>query len=97
VEVVKEDLDIKKKVLAAAAPHIGPEAILSSNTSGLSLAQMASVLPDALKPRFLGTHFFNPPRYMKLLEVIPTRGWGRGSFLQRTHPTSSPTALASTR
>jgi 3-hydroxyacyl-CoA dehydrogenase len=72
VEVVKEDLDIKQKVLSAAAPHIGPEAVLSSNTSGLSLAQMASVLPDALKPRFLGTHFFNPPRYMKLLEVIPT-------------------------
>ncbi len=72
VEVVKEDLDIKKKVLAAAAPHIGPEAVLSSNTSGLSLAGMASVLPDALRPRFLGTHFFNPPRYMKLLELIPT-------------------------
>ena len=72
VEVVKEDLEIKKKVLAAAAPHMGPDAILSSNTSGLSLTQMASVLPDALKPRFLGTHFFNPPRYMKLLEVIPT-------------------------
>ncbi len=71
VEVVKEDLDIKKKVLAAAAPHLGPDAVLSSNTSGLSLAQMAEVLPDALKPRFLGTHFFNPPRYMKLLEVIP--------------------------
>ena len=72
VEVVKEDMDIKQKVLAAAAPHIGPEAVLSSNTSGLSLAEMASVLPDALKPRFLGTHFFNPPRYMKLLEVVPT-------------------------
>jgi 3-hydroxyacyl-CoA dehydrogenase len=72
VEVVKEDLEIKKKVLAAAAPHIGPEAILSSNTSGLSLAEMASVLPEALQSRFLGTHFFNPPRYMKLLEVIPT-------------------------
>jgi 3-hydroxyacyl-CoA dehydrogenase len=71
VEVVKEDLDIKKKVLAAAAPHLGPDAILSSNTSGLSLAAMAAVLPDELKPRFLGTHFFNPPRYMKLLEVIP--------------------------
>jgi 3-hydroxyacyl-CoA dehydrogenase len=71
VEVVKEDLDIKKQVLAAAAPHIGPDAVLSSNTSGLSLAQMAEVLPDTLKPRFLGTHFFNPPRYMKLLEVIP--------------------------
>ncbi|MDH3456661.1 MAG: 3-hydroxyacyl-CoA dehydrogenase/enoyl-CoA hydratase family protein [Gemmatimonadota bacterium] len=72
VEVVKEDLEIKKKVLAAAAPHIAPDALLSSNTSGLSLAQMACVLPDDLKPRFLGTHFFNPPRYMKLLEVIPS-------------------------
>ena len=71
VEVVKEDLDIKKQVLAAAAPFIGPDAVLSSNTSGLSLAEMAEVLPDTLKPRFLGTHFFNPPRYMKLLEVIP--------------------------
>ena len=71
VEVVKEDMEIKKKVLAAAAPHIGPDAILSSNTSGLSLAQMAEVLPDTLRSRFLGTHFFNPPRYMKLLEVIP--------------------------
>jgi 3-hydroxyacyl-CoA dehydrogenase len=74
VEVVKEDLDIKKRVLAAAAPHLGPHAVLSSNTSGLSLAAMAAVLPDALKPRFLGTHFFNPPRYMKLLEVIPAAG-----------------------
>jgi 3-hydroxyacyl-CoA dehydrogenase len=71
VEVVKEDLEIKKKVLAKVAPYIGPDAVLSSNTSGLSLAAMAAVLPDALKPRFLGTHFFNPPRYMKLLEVIP--------------------------
>ncbi len=72
VEVVKEDLGIKQKVLAAAAPHVASHAVLSSNTSGLSLAAMASVLPDALKPRFLGTHFFNPPRYMKLLEVVPT-------------------------
>jgi 3-hydroxyacyl-CoA dehydrogenase len=72
VEVVKEDLGIKQKVLAAAAGHLGPDAVLSSNTSGLSLARMASVLPDPLKPRFLGTHFFNPPRYMKLLEVVPT-------------------------
>ncbi len=72
VEVVKEDLEIKKTVLAAAAPHIAPDAVLSSNTSGLSLSEMACVLPDDLKPRFLGTHFFNPPRYMKLLEVIPS-------------------------
>ena len=46
LEVVKEDLEIKKKVLAAAAPHIGPEAVLSSNTSGLSVTQLASVLPS---------------------------------------------------
>jgi len=72
IEVVKEDLEIKKKVLPAAAAHMGPEAWLSSNTSGLSLAAMAEVLPEALRPRFLGTHFFNPPRYMKLLELIPT-------------------------
>jgi len=71
IEVVKEDLAIKQQVLAAAAPHLGAEAVLSSNTSGLSLAAMAAVLPAALRPRFLGTHFFNPPRYMKLLEVIP--------------------------
>ncbi|MCB1183835.1 3-hydroxyacyl-CoA dehydrogenase/enoyl-CoA hydratase family protein [bacterium] len=72
IEVVKEDMAIKKLVFGNVAPHIGPDAILSSNTSGLGLAEMAAVLPDALRPRFLGTHFFNPPRYMKLFEVIPT-------------------------
>jgi 3-hydroxyacyl-CoA dehydrogenase len=72
VEVVKEDMAIKKAVLGQAAAHIGPDAILSSNTSGLSLAAMAEALPEGLRKRFLGTHFFNPPRYMKLVEVIPT-------------------------
>jgi len=72
IEVVKEDMAIKKIVLKNAAPHIGPDAIFSSNTSGLSLTEMAATLPDDLRPRFLGTHFFNPPRYMKLFEVIPT-------------------------
>ncbi|MBK9776901.1 MAG: 3-hydroxyacyl-CoA dehydrogenase/enoyl-CoA hydratase family protein [bacterium] len=72
IEVVKEDLPIKLKVLAAVAPHVRDDALLTSNTSGLSLAAMSAVLPAALKPRFLGTHFFNPPRYMKLFEVIPT-------------------------
>jgi 3-hydroxyacyl-CoA dehydrogenase len=71
IEVVKEDLGIKQQVLASVAPHLGPHTILSSNTSGLSLAAMASALPDEIRPRFLGTHFFNPPRYMKLLEVVP--------------------------
>jgi 3-hydroxyacyl-CoA dehydrogenase len=72
VEVVKEDMAIKKAVLGAAAAHIGPDAILSSNTSGLSLAAMAEMLPPGLRKRFFGTHFFNPPRYMKLVEIIPT-------------------------
>lgn len=71
IEVVKEDLGIKRDVLAAAAPHIAPHAWLSSNTSGLSLAEMATALPQELRPRFFGSHFFNPPRYMKLLELIP--------------------------
>jgi 3-hydroxyacyl-CoA dehydrogenase len=73
IEAVKEDMGIKKALLGKAAPHLGPDAILSTNTSGLSLHEMAEVLPDELRPRFLGTHFFNPPRYMKLLELIPTR------------------------
>jgi 3-hydroxyacyl-CoA dehydrogenase len=72
VEVVKEDRVIKQAVLGKAAAHVGPDAILSSNTSGLSLAAMAEALPQDLRKRFLGTHFFNPPRYMKLVEVIPT-------------------------
>ncbi len=72
IEVVKEDMAIKKIVLQNVTPHIGPDTIFSSNTSGLSLAEMSGVLPNELKPRFLGTHFFNPPRYMKLFEVIPT-------------------------
>ncbi len=73
IEAVKEDMGIKKKVLTAAAPHIGPEAIFSSNTSGLSLTEMAEILPAEMRGRFLGTHFFNPPRYMRLFELIPTK------------------------
>lgn len=72
IEVVKEDPRIKEIVLKQAAEHLGSDAWLTSNTSGLSLAAMAAVLPENLRPRFLGTHFFNPPRYMKLLEIIPT-------------------------
>jgi len=72
IEVVKEDMAIKKIVLGNAAPHIKADAIFSSNTSGLSLIEMATALPEDLRPRFLGTHFFNPPRYMKLFELIPT-------------------------
>ncbi|HXV74904.1 MAG TPA: 3-hydroxyacyl-CoA dehydrogenase NAD-binding domain-containing protein, partial [Candidatus Polarisedimenticolaceae bacterium] len=73
IEVVREEMAIKKKLLAAVVPHLRADALLTSNTSGLSLTEMAESLPTSVRPRFAGTHFFNPPRYMRLLELIPTR------------------------
>lgn len=73
VEAVVERLDIKQDLLSRVAQHVGPKTIVSTNSSGLSVNAMASVLPDAVKRRFLGTHFFYPPRYMYLLELIPGR------------------------
>jgi len=76
VEAVTENLEIKKALLERVLPHIGPRAILTTNTSGLPITQIAASLgdafPQALRKRWFGTHFFNPPRYMRLLEVIPT-------------------------
>lgn len=71
IEAVVEKLDIKKDLLARVAAHVGPRTIVSTNSSGLSVNAMAAALPDALKPRFLGSHFFFPPRFMYLLELIP--------------------------
>ena len=71
IEVVKEDLAIKKLVLAKAAEHRRPGSILTSNTSGLSVAAMCEGLDEEFRRHFMGTHFFNPPRYLKLLEIIP--------------------------
>jgi 3-hydroxyacyl-CoA dehydrogenase len=71
IEAVVERLDIKQDLLSRVAQHVGPKTIVSTNSSGLSVNAMASVLPDELKARFLGTHFFFPPRYMYLLELIP--------------------------
>jgi 3-hydroxyacyl-CoA dehydrogenase len=74
IEVVIENMAIKKALLAEkVAPHLKPGAILSTNTSGLSVNELAEALPEALRPRFLVTHFFNPPRYMKLLEIVSSR------------------------
>ena len=70
VEVVVERLDIKQKVFAWVAEHAAPDAIVSSNTSGISLAEMAAGMPEDLRRRFLVTHFFNPVRYMRLLELV---------------------------
>ncbi len=71
IEVVKEDLAIKKMVLAKAAEYRKPGSVISSNTSGLSAATMCDGLDDDFRKHFLVTHFFNPPRYLHLLEIIP--------------------------
>jgi len=74
IEVVIENMAIKKALFAEKiAPHLKPGAVLSTNTSGLSVNELAEALPEALRPRFLVTHFFNPPRYMKLLEIVSSR------------------------
>ena len=71
VEVVVENLAIKEKLFVdKVVPNLAPGAILSTNTSGLSVNAMAKVLPEAVRRNFLVTHFFNPPRYMRLLEVV---------------------------
>ena len=72
IEAVTENLEIKQSLLEKAAPHLKPDVILTTNTSGLPIASIAAVLPDHLRRRWFGTHFFNPPRYMRLVEIIPT-------------------------
>lgn len=72
IEVVVERLDIKKQVLEKVDAFRKPGSIVSSNTSGISIEAMAEGRSDDFQKHFLGTHFFNPPRYLKLLEIIPT-------------------------
>ncbi|MGY0196813.1 3-hydroxyacyl-CoA dehydrogenase/enoyl-CoA hydratase family protein [Leptothrix sp. BB-4] len=72
IEAIAERMDWKLDLYQKVAPHIAADAIVASNTSGLSIGKLASVLPEALRPRFCGIHFFNPPRYMQLVELIPT-------------------------
>src|SRR5258708_34432842 len=63
-------MDWKRDLYEKIAPHLAPHAILASNTSGLSLAALSAAVPAPARPRFCGVHFFNPPRYMHLVEVI---------------------------
>lgn len=70
IEVVVERLDIKVDLFKKIAANVRPGTIVSSNTSGISLKAMVEGLPESFTKYFLGTHFFNPPRYMKLLEII---------------------------
>ena len=81
IEAVIENLAIKQELLGKITPFLKPGVILTTNTSGLPIANIASALPPELRRSWFGTHFFNPPRYMRLLEIIPT-------------PESNPAAVA---
>ncbi len=72
IEAIAERMDWKLDLYKRIAPALAPHAIVASNTSGLSITRLAEVLPDEIKPRFCGIHFFNPPRYMALVELINT-------------------------
>ena len=74
IEAIAERLDWKLALYTQVAPHLAAHAIVASNTSGLSITKLAAVLPEEIKPRFCGIHFFNPPRYMQLVELIATAG-----------------------
>jgi 3-hydroxyacyl-CoA dehydrogenase len=72
IEVVVENLDIKKKVYDEVEKHRRPGTLITSNTSGIPIHLMAEGRSEDFQKYFCGTHFFNPPRYLKLLEIIPT-------------------------
>jgi 3-hydroxyacyl-CoA dehydrogenase len=74
IEAVAERMDIKQALYEKVAPHLAQNAIFASNTSGLSITALAGVLPEKMKRSFCGIHFFNPPRYMNLVELIPHAG-----------------------
>lgn len=73
IEAVVENLEIKRKLWTRVQEFVGPQTILTTNTSGLPIHEMSEDCRDDIKRRFMGTHFFNPPRYLKLLEIIPRK------------------------
>ena len=73
IEAIAERLDWKEALYQKITPFLNNKAILVSNTSGLSINQLMTVLPEAYHNRFCGVHFFNPPRYMHLAELIPAK------------------------
>ena len=72
IEAIAERMDWKLDLYKKIAPFVADHAIVASNTSGLSITKLSEALPEAIKPRFCGIHFFNPPRYMFLVELIAT-------------------------
>ncbi len=71
IEAVLEDLALKAELFKKITPFLKADALLASNTSGLSIEKLAAVLDPKIATRFLGVHFFNPPRYLPLVELIP--------------------------
>ena len=72
IEAIAERMDWKNDLYAKITPHLNANAVIASNTSGLSINALAQGLPASVRPRFCGIHFFNPPRYMSLVEIIAT-------------------------
>jgi 3-hydroxyacyl-CoA dehydrogenase len=70
IEAIAERMDLKRALYERIAPYIGQSAVFATNTSGLSIASLSAALPEKLRSRFCGVHFFNPPRYMHLVELI---------------------------
>ncbi len=74
IEAIAERMDWKSDLYCKVAPFVNERAIFATNTSGLSINRLAEAFPEALRHRFCGIHFFNPPRYMHLVELIPCAG-----------------------
>lgn len=73
IEAIAERLDLKRDLYKKISPYLRQETVVASNTSGLSINAMAEQLPTEMRSRFCGVHFFNPPRYMQLVEIIPAQ------------------------
>jgi 3-hydroxyacyl-CoA dehydrogenase len=72
IEAIVENLKVKQEFLKKLEATVGPDTVVTSNSSGIPMKMQAQALGNGLRKRFLGTHFFNPPRYLHLLELIPT-------------------------
>jgi len=90
IEAIAERIDWKHDLYSQVIPFLKEDAVLATNTSGISIKSLAEPLPEAVKPRFVGIHYFNPPRYLYMVEVIPHTGTDAGvldaleSFLTTT-------------
>jgi 3-hydroxyacyl-CoA dehydrogenase len=78
IEAIIEDLDAKRDLFKRLLPFLKEETVISTNTSGISIHKMCEGFSKDFEEKFLGTHFFNPPRYMKLLEIIPSPSTSKG-------------------